>query len=87
MAPDYGYGLGQLILHLHGGIVIILRIEAPDDLEELGHQEEHVGEIFRFWGRLRKGQTQPLPLGEHAVSIVFVDFGVLWYQSRATACR
>ena len=85
MAPDYGYGLGQLILHLHGGIVIILRIEAPDDLEELGHQEEHVSEIFRFGGRLGIGQTQPLPLSEHAVSVVFVDLRVLWYQFRKGA--
>jgi hypothetical protein len=55
VAPDHGDSLSQLILHLHGDIVIILRIESPDDLEELGHQEEHVGEIFRFRGRLGKG--------------------------------
>ena len=85
VAPDHGDGLGQLILHLHGDIVIILRIEAPDDLEELGHQEEHVGEIFRLRGRLGKGQTQPLPLGKHALSIVFVDLRVLWYQFRKGA--
>jgi hypothetical protein len=55
VAPDHRDSLSQLILHLHGDIVIILRIESPDDLKELGHQEEHVGEIFCFWGRLGKG--------------------------------